>query len=220
MGTHNFKNTLAIFDFDGTLIREDSTLTLLLFLLKRYPGSFFVLSRAGLAGLFWTVGLAPRDRVKSAAIQSLRYVPESLSPEFFQEFHDQSIVPKYLSSGIQRIEWHRTQGHKLILASASIDLYLRHVAQFLGFDLLVCTRTSRNPQLHQAGPNCRGEEKLVQMSEVLTLSNIDWEDSWAYSDSQSDLPILSRCGHPVAVNPGRKLKRYAGSVGWPIMKWS
>ena len=220
MGTPAIKSTLAIFDFDGTLIREDSTLTLLLFLLKKYPGSLFALSRVGIAGLFWVGGLAQRDQVKSLVIQALRYVPQPASREFFQQFHDQSLVPRYLSSGVQRIEWHRTQGHRLILASASLDLYLHHVAQFLGFDFLICTRTRRNPQLQLAGPNCRGEEKLVQMSEFLPLENVDWRNSWAYTDSTSDLPILSRCGHPVAVNPDRGLKGYARRIGWPIMEWA
>ncbi len=210
---------VALFDFDGTLIRADSTLCLLAFLLGRYPRALGDLLRLGAAIPASLAGLIPRDRLKLLAVRALRSVPPADRADFFRDFHDSRLTPRYAAGAIERIGWHRARGHVLVLVSASIDLYLHHAVRYLGFDFLVCTRAALDPQPRLDTPNCRGREKVRRLLELDSLRDADRPASWAYSDSLSDLPLFRLCGHPVAVNPGRGLRRHALRAGWIVMTW-
>jgi HAD superfamily hydrolase (TIGR01490 family) len=139
--------------------------------------------------------------------------------EFLEEFCHRCLAPRLLPAGLRRIAWHRDQGHRLILVSASVDLYLQPVATRLGFDHLVCTRATLVPSPHLVGPNCRGDEKVRRLLQEPYAQDLAWEESWAYGDSVSDLPLLERCGHPVAVHARGPLRRRARRAGWAICDW-
>jgi len=211
--------SVALFDFDGTLIRADSTLSLLAFLLGRYPRALGDLLRLGAATPACLAGLMSRDRLKLLAVRALRSVHPSDRATFFRDFHEFRLAPRYSTGAVERVRWHRSQGHVLVLVSASIDLYLLHAVRHLGFDFLVCTRAALDPQPHLVTANCRGREKVRRLSELDLFGKADWPASWAYSDSLSDLPLFQLCGHPVAANPNRALLRHARRAGWPILDW-
>jgi phosphoserine phosphatase len=69
------------------------------------------------------------------------------------------------------------------------------------------------------GPFTYREGKAQAMAEVAARENIDLSESFAYSDSESDLPMLRAVGHPVAVNPDAALARVARDEGWEIMRF-
>jgi phosphoserine phosphatase len=62
---------------------------------------------------------------------------------------------------------------------------------------------------------CYGDGKVQALR--LALGEIDLRGAFAYADSASDLPLLRACGHPVAINPDRSLRRVARRSGWPIL---
>jgi phosphoserine phosphatase len=70
-----------------------------------------------------------------------------------------------------------------------------------------------------AGPFTYREGKAQAMRELAGREGIALEDSYAYSDSESDLPMLRAVGHPVAVNPDSELERVARSEGWRVMRF-
>ena len=55
---------------------------------------------------------------------------------------------------------------------------------------------------------------------IAERDGLDLNESWAYSDSATDLPMLEAVGHPVAVNPDRALRRIAQMRGWPVLQFS
>jgi HAD superfamily hydrolase (TIGR01490 family) len=209
----------ALFDYDGTLIRGDSTLLLLLFAVKRYPRAMGTL--AALAGNLpqFLAGWKSRDEIKVVSLGSLRYVPPAQRDEFFHEFHQRWLRPRVLPEAVKRLAWHREQGHLLVMVSASIDLYLKEAARDLGMDHLVCSRAILEPAPRLLGPNCRGQEKVRRLREEPFAQGIRWDKSWAYGDSLADGPLLELCGHPIAVRPSRSLSRRARREGWPILRW-
>lgn len=71
-----------------------------------------------------------------------------------------------------------------------------------------------------AGPFCYGTGKVDAIEELARWDGLDLTQCYAYSDSASDLPMLSAVGHPVAVNPDSKLERHARSHGWPVVIFS
>src|SRR5215217_3768516 len=70
-----------------------------------------------------------------------------------------------------------------------------------------------------AGPFTYREGKAEAIRELAAREGIDLAESYAYSDSESDLPMLRTVGHPVAVNPDRELERVARDAGWRIMRF-
>jgi phosphoserine phosphatase len=65
------------------------------------------------------------------------------------------------------------------------------------------------------GPLCYGKGKVARLQQA--LGKVDLSGAWAYADSASDLPLLEACGHPVAVNPDRRLRTIAAARRWPIV---
>jgi phosphoserine phosphatase len=70
-----------------------------------------------------------------------------------------------------------------------------------------------------AGRLCYGDEKLNRLNGYCISNNTDQSAIWYYSDSISDLPVLSAVGKPVCVNPDRALKKEALKRGWKILLW-
>jgi phosphoserine phosphatase len=66
---------------------------------------------------------------------------------------------------------------------------------------------------------CYGDGKPVRMRQLAAEEGLSLEDSYAYSDSASDIPMLRAVGHPVAVNPDAELARVAGTEGWDVLRF-
>ena len=209
----------ALFDYDGTIIRGDSTLLLLRFAVERYPSALGTLMKLAGALPRFLAGRKSRDEIKILALGALRHVPPERRAAFFHEFHQLLLRPRLLPGAIERLAWHREQGHLLIIVSASVDLYLTEVARNLGVDHLVCSRAVLDPEPGLLGANCRGEEKVRRVRDEPFAATIRWKDSWGYGDSLADRPLLELCGHPAAVRPSRGLRRFARQQGWPILPW-
>jgi HAD superfamily hydrolase (TIGR01490 family) len=209
----------ALFDFDGTLIQGDSLLGLLGFTLRRHPACAGNLLLLAAASPLFVAGRLSRAGLKELALQVLKHVPPSGRDDFFAEFVSQWLTPRILPKGRQQIDWHREQGHRLILVSASVDLYLRPLAAHLRFDQLVCTLATLDPSPRLVSENCRGEEKVRRLLAEPATRSLSWSECWAYGDTLSDVPLLQRCGHPVAVRPRPGLRRHAARMGWEIREW-
>jgi phosphoserine phosphatase len=67
------------------------------------------------------------------------------------------------------------------------------------------------------GPFCYGAGKVEAIEELARWDSLDLAQCYAYSDSSSDLPMLSAVGHPVVVNPDGRLERHARLHGWPVV---
>ena len=97
----------------------------------------------------------------------------------------------------RRIAWHKERGHRLVMVSASLDLYLEPISHELGFDDLLCTRPSKNHRVFNGsldGKNCRAQEKVVKLKELLgDLSSVELH---AYGDSVGDKEMLEAASYP------------------------
>jgi len=70
------------------------------------------------------------------------------------------------------------------------------------------------------GPVCFGRGKVRVAEAFARAHDVDLSASWFYTDSYSDLPMLERVGHPVAVNPDLRLRRRARARGGPVRQWT
>jgi phosphoserine phosphatase len=104
-------------------------------------------------------------------------------------------------------------------ASQEMAALLAHV---LGFDGGIGSRSEIVDGVYTGrpgGPFTYREGKAQAIRELAEREGIDLAASWAYSDSESDLPMLRAVGHPVAVNPDGPLARVARAEGWEVMRF-
>ena len=102
-----------------------------------------------------------------------------------------------------RLAWHQSQGHQVVLFSASLGPYLRPLGRLLGVDGVLCTDAVVDADGRYsgelAGANCRGPEKARLLREWLRQRGIDNAELWAYGDSVGDRELLSLAHHHVYV---------------------
>lgn len=177
----------------------------------------------GMLSLWWTLllfALRLRDHgeVKSAFIRStLRGQPRSKIQAYTAEF-----VPAVLASGVfadalSRIEQHRKEGARLVLMSASTDLYVPAFGAALGFDEVICTGVRWNGDRldgHLTTPNRRGKEK-TRCFEALRTAHPGAVTA-AYGNAGSDLDHMRLADQPLLVNASAIAKRAAERLRVPI----
>ncbi|MGH7847224.1 MAG: HAD family hydrolase [Candidatus Binatia bacterium] len=214
---------LAIFDVDHTLIPMDSLKSFGLFLWRKNGMALGKLSRFAPALLSWTLGWRNDEELKVSYLRMfLQGMAVTEAGALAREFAQSTLLPSVTREGAARIHWHRQERHQVVMLSASPDIYLSFLAEALAADALICTRADQRDGCFTGeivGANCKGEQKVRELLARYRQEDVDWLSSYAYADSLSDVPILERVGHPVAVNAGGRLKRLAAQRRWRVEQW-
>jgi HAD superfamily hydrolase (TIGR01490 family) len=199
-------DVVAAFDFDGTLSTRDNFVPFL----RRIAGNaataraFAVATgRAGRAGRAqWN-----RDGVKAELLRELMTGRDASDLDATARTFAAEILGRHLRrEAIERADWHRTQGHRLVIVSASLATYLRPVAEHLRYDAVLATELEVGPDGlltgHMAGANVRGAEKVRRLDAWLggTVPYV-----FAYGDSSGDRELWARADR--AVRMGRRAHR-------------
>ena len=138
------------------------------------------------------------------------------SREFVDGLDDEMLYP----GALEAIERHRSAGDRLVLLSASVDLYVPRIGARFGFDETICTGVAwRGGHLDGAltTPNRRGGEKLRCVESL--RARFPGIAIAAYGNSGSDLAHLRAVEHPTLVNGCHGARRAAGRFGIPVTDW-
>jgi HAD superfamily hydrolase (TIGR01490 family) len=215
-------DVLALFDLDHTLLPNDSDEQWVEFLLARGK-----LDRA-------TFDTANRDlgeryrRGEAAEIEFVEFYLSTLKPFTAEEldalhrtFMHERILPSIAPAARELIAKHHRLGHFMILTTATSRFLTGPIARELGFENHIATepemKLGRYTGRVVGTPNMReGKvERLLVWLAARDMRLSDFRESWFYSDSQNDLPLLSHVTHPVAVNADPVLAAHARHKGWP-----
>jgi HAD superfamily hydrolase (TIGR01490 family) len=132
------------------------------------------------------------------------------------------VLPR-LYPRMLEIAWeHQDAGRRVYIVTAASQETAEMIAHVLGFDGGVGTRFERRDGRYTgrlAGPFAYREGKARALRLLAERDDIELADSYAYSDSESDLPMLRAVGHPVVVNPDAPLARVAATEGWPVLRF-
>ncbi len=118
------------------------------------------------------------------------------------------------------LEQHHAAGRETWIVSASPIEIVEPLATALGMTGGIGTRGAVENGVYTGqldGPFCYGEGKAEAISLLASERNIDLGNSWSYSDSMSDVPMMELVGHAVAVNPDAELAALARRKGWPVV---
>lgn len=133
------------------------------------------------------------------------------------------VEPLIYKEALDLIEFHHNQGHKVYLVSASPIEILEPLGEFLNVDGVIGSKSKVDHDGRYTGEMefyAYGPYKVEAMTELAEKEGFSLADSYAYSDSYTDIPMLEAVGHPVAVNPDRVLTKRAKEKGWEILTFS
>lgn len=215
----------AFFDLDRTLIRRSSVLALAPSFQKRGLISRGDLAKSAFWQMLFVVRGASASRVKTAAEDGMTIL-EGFSVEEMQQLVGDAMEPVLrplvYAEPLRLVQQHRDRGEKVYVVSATLQEIVERIADDLGFDGAIGSTCEIVDGVY-TGRTIRaahGEGKARAVRELAQADQLDLAASTAYSDSYSDVPFLEAVGHPVAVNPDRRLRKIARLRGWPTIAFS
>jgi len=214
--------TLAIFDLDNTLLAGDSDYLWGRFLVDRgivdpeaYEAAnarFYEAYKNGTLDIGEFLAFALRPLAENEPEQLFRWR---------ESFVEEKILPIVQTPARDLVERHRSAGHTLLVITATNRFVTEPIVRLYGIDNLIATepefREGRYTGQVEGIPSFH-EGKVHRLSAWLgDNEGYDLADTWFYSDSHNDIPLLSRVAHPVAVDPDPTLRRTAEERGWPVI---
>lgn len=218
------RRALAVFDLDRTLITSSSATVFRRHLAEHGIGGAHDIPLVDVFTKFyeqfgetWLMMQPARLSSRAANGWSVATVEAAM-----QEAADE-LVPMLLPGAAKAIAEHRAAGRRLVMATTSPLVFVKPFADRLGFDDVVATQWERadGPDGEvftgrMTGDFVWGRSKADAVRMWARDQDADLSQSWAYSDSYFDAPLLAMVGHPVAVNPDVQLRITAAIRGWPV----
>ena len=213
---------VAVFDLDRTLIRGSSLSRYGRELVRRGLVPRSTVARHALLELAFQrrgVGAARIDHLVGTLLDAARGRPAEPLLEAARGM-GAALAAEVSPAAEFLLRHHLAAGDFCVILSASPHELVEAVAVALGAHRAVGTRVDVADGVLTGrldGPFCYGSGKLEALERE--VGHIDLAAATAYADSGSDLPLLERCGTPVAVNPDGELRRWAARAGWPIVRF-
>lgn len=224
MTAQNSNRQAAFFDLDRTLISINSAFSYAIY--ERRHGRISLLNF--LRATFWMglyhFSIVDIERVFAEAVRGYRGAHVDELTELTRRFFHEEVVSNFQPGAQKALRDHREQDHKLVLLTASSPYMSKLAAETWDLDHWLSNQfpTDEKGFLHGTfeRPICYGEGKVHRALRWAKEHDVDLEESYFYTDSFSDVPMLERVGHPRVVNPDPRLRRAALRKGWPIEDWS
>lgn len=220
---HKYKNSAAFYDVDGTLIRINIVHTFSYYA-QRQPSLLESLKRtvttAASIPMFWAADKVSRKWFNEIFYRSYAGASEDRLVTLAEELFEDVIEPNIYPRAKDLVDESRRAGVRQVLISGALDFTLRPLARYLGVDELIANRLEFDGGYATgklAKPFVAGATKAEIMRQYARKHGLDLAESWAYTDSFSDYPMLAVVGHPTAVNPDLRLRSIARSYDWPVL---
>ena len=219
----------AIFDLDGTLYTGHITMGLAEHhrtrRVKRKELYAYMLTHMP---IWWLqrLGLVSESTSRSIWARDMGWTVRGWTPEeakeAFRWLAEHYVLPKVRPEVMSRLRNHQDAGYRVILVSGTFSPLLREIGHRLGVGETVGTPLIMKNGRYSGGselPVCQGQYKVTRLEEYLRgTRDINWAESFAYADSQSDIPLLEAVGFPIAVAPDAFLGAYAKEMRWEILQ--
>ena len=213
--------TLALFDLDNTLLGGDSDHAWGQFMATR--GLVDEASYAADNDRFYQNYL--RGELDAIAYQQFCMKPLAgksvdAMAELHREFMARHIAPIWLPDAEALVEKHRSQGHRLIVITATNRFVVSPIVEKFGIVDLICSETEIVDGKYTGNlvdEPCVGQGKVTKLERWMAAAGETLEGAFFYSDSHNDLPLLNLVENSVAVDPDERLKAIAQEKGWPVI---
>ncbi|MGK3969823.1 HAD-IB family hydrolase [Sorangium sp. So ce321] len=213
----------SYFDVDGTLVTTNLVHPTVFYMLNQPTPmhSFAKLGRA-LVKAPWMMMAELQDRrlFNELLFSSFDGVSEDRLVALAEEAFAKVLKPAIYGKARDLVKCSLDKGHDVVLISGALDFLMQLLAEHLGATGIIANRLEVKDGFATGKllrPVVAGPEKARLIREHAHAHGHNLDECFAYSDSYSDVPMLSVVGYPAAVNPDRKLKLLAQAYHWPIL---
>ena len=212
--------SLALFDLDNTLLAGDSDYLWGCFLVDKGLVEKQLYEEANQRFYHdYAQGKLDIHEFLNFALQPLANNDPQLLKSLHREFMEQHIKPIMTRAGKDLIAKHSSQGDHPVIITATNSFVTAPIARAFGVSDLIATEPEIIDGRYTGrveGKPCFQHGKIERLHAWLDTTDIDFDNSWFYSDSHNDLPLLEAVAHPVAVDPDDQLRAIASERGWRI----
>ena len=212
---------LAIFDLDNTLIGGDSD----------YLWGEFLAEQGHVDGAIrqqqnrhyyaeYKAGRLDIHDFLEFQLQPLAGVDPEILDQLREQYLEEKVQSILLDKSFKLIADHRQQGHTLLIITATNSFITQPIAELMGVSNLIASEAEMKDGRYTGKPigiPSYAEGKVTRLNAWLKENNYQPDETWFYSDSHNDLPLLRIVNHPFAVDPDDILREEATRQGWPII---
>lgn len=200
---------LGIFDVDFTITKKETLMQFFKYMIHKDKKNIKFLPRAIFSGIMYGIGIYDEKKVKETFLKFIDGIDEKELSYIVKEFYSDVLINILYEDAIKMMRELKSKGYKIYLISASPEFYLNEFYSFKEVDKIIGTKFKFKDGKfirEMDGYNCKGEEKVRRLMEELKKDNIevDFKDSYMFSDSLSDKPLLDLVGHPYLINFKKK----------------
>jgi HAD superfamily hydrolase (TIGR01490 family) len=216
----------AFYDLDGTLLTCNLVTTYAYYARNdaSLPEAFYRLTKALLnVPVFLGLDLYSRTLFNLYFFRVYRAMHRDRLVGLADDLFEVTLKPSVYPRAMELVRWTREQGYRNVLTTGALDFTVRPIALHFGIEEVICNRLEFKNHVATGRvmpPLVAESEKARIIREYAEREGIDLEQSCAFSDTTSDIPMLVVTGMPVATNPTRRLRRVAQRRGWPVLNLS
>jgi len=215
----------AFFDLDKTIIARSSTLA---FSRPFYAGGLInrrTVLRSAYAQFVYLLGGADHDQMERMreylSAMCTGWDVRTVQAIVADTLHH-IVTPMIHDEAVELIEQHHAAGRDVVIVSSSGAEVVEPIGAMLGADKVIATRmvVADGKYTGEIAEYAYGPHKATAIRALAAAEGYDLQNSFAYSDSVTDEPMLATVGHPYAVNPDKALRRIATERDWPVLDFS
>ena len=214
----------AFFDVDGTLVRTNIVHAFAFYAMNQ--GSIFgtawrTARTAASVPLYWALDKANRKVFNEVFYRAYAGMSEDRLLVLADELFEEVLRPAIHAGTPRLLDEARRAGCRLVLVTGALDFTMRRLGDHLGADDLIANRMHFVDGVatgRVVPPIVEGAHKARIVRDYCVREGLALDESFAYSDSFSDYPMLAVVGHPTAVNPDLRLRNVARAYEWPIIR--
>lgn len=209
---------LAIFDFDGTIYKYETFTLFMNHLKERFPSKYRRFFAAILPiYLGYKCKVIPEPKMKHKLMQRYILALQDLTNDELQQFFTEvadKMEGDFHTEVIDRLKTHQKNGFYTMIVSGAFTPLLEAVNKEYQVDELIGTGIPKN---NKEFTHVHAERKTNLIHAQMKGKTVNWEESYAYGDSVTDLAVLDLVGNPIAVAPDDRLNQIAKERNWEII---
>lgn len=208
---------LAIFDIDYTITKRETLMELFKYSIKVDKRNIRFLPRAIFCGIMYMLKIYDEKMVKEKFLKFLDGIKEKDLAKLVKDFYHDRLKILLYEDALNMIKKLKKEGYDIYLISASPEFYVKEFYDIKEVDKIIGTRFNFTNGIFtrkMEGKNCKGQEKVKRLTEFLENEKIeiDFKESYMFSDSLSDKPLFDLVGKPYLIN-------YKKNHHIEILKW-
>jgi putative phosphoserine phosphatase/1-acylglycerol-3-phosphate O-acyltransferase len=213
----------ALFDLDQTLLAGFSATSFIRERLVTGQMSPQELGTTFYGALSFALGRTGFSALMSATTAAYRGLAESMLEEVGEEVFVKHLATQIYPESRAIVEAHQEAGHTIAIITSATRYQAEPLARDMGIEHVLCTELEVKDGVFTGEvirPTCYGEGKAAAARSLAAREDLDLDESYFYTDSHEDLPLLEAVGRPRPLNPNRQLAQIAKERQWPVRRFS